>query len=46
MALMLGACSKQGDELAPETSAGTLTMRISTRAEAAGDGSYDPMEHL
>lgn len=46
MALMLGACSKQGDELAPETSAGTLTMRISTRAEAAGDGSYDPMAHL
>lgn len=46
MALMLGACSKQGAELAPETSAGTLTMRISTRAEAAGDGSYDPMAHL
>lgn len=44
-ALMLSACSKQGEELAPEASAGTLTMRISTRAEAAGDG-YDPMEHL
>lgn len=46
VALMLGACSKQGDELAPEASTGTLAMRISTRAEAAGDGSYDPMEHL
>lgn len=45
VALMLGACSKQGDELAPEASTGTLAMRISTRAEAAGDD-YDPMEHL
>lgn len=44
-ALMLAACSKPEGELAPEASTGTLSMRISTRAEAAGDD-YDPMEHL
>ncbi len=45
VALTLGACSKQAGAIDPDAATGSLSIRVSTRAEGA-DGDYDPTDHL
>ena len=46
LGLAVAGCSESPQPLDPEGTTGTLSMKISTRSDAAADDAYDPMEHL
>ena len=46
LGLAVAGCSENPQPLDAPGASGTLTMKVSTRSDAAADDAYDPMEHL
>ena len=46
LGLAVAGCSESSQPLDAAGASGTLTMKVSTRSDAAADDAYDPMEHL